>query len=78
MEKGGNVKMAENKMEAIAKLFGKKLGERFTVERDHDRFDCRFMQHGLETFGVYENPYMAFDCFILEDLLTGRAVIIDD
>lgn len=27
-----------NKMEVIAALFGKKVGERFTVERDHDRF----------------------------------------
>ena len=69
---------AENKMEQVAEMFGKRLGERFTVERDHDRFDCRFMKHGFETFGVYENPYMDFDCFILEDLLTGRAVIVND
>jgi hypothetical protein len=70
--------MAENRMEQVAAMFGKKLGERFTIVRDYDRFDCRFMKHGLETFGVYENPYMDFDCFILEDLLTGRAVITDD
>ena len=70
--------MVENKMEQLAKLFGKQLGERFIVERDHDRFDCRFMQHGLETFGVYENPYMSFDVFILEELLTGRAVIVNE
>ena len=70
--------MAENKMEQVAMMFGKKLGERFTVERDHDRFDCRFTKHGLDTFGVYENPYMSFDVFILEELLTGRAVIVND
>jgi hypothetical protein len=69
--------MAENKMEQVAALFGKKLGERFTIERDYDRFDCRFMKHGLETFGFYENPYMDFDCFIFMELLTGRAVIVD-
>ena len=70
--------MAENKMEQVAALFGKRLGERFTVERDHDRFDCRFMKNGLETFGAYENPFMDFDVCILEELLTGRAVIVDD
>ena len=70
--------MADNKMEAVAQLFGKKLGERFTVERDHDIFDCRFMKSGFETSCAYENPYMDFDCFILEELLTGKAVIVDD
>ena len=70
--------MAENKMEAVAQLFGKQLGERFTVKRDNMMFDCRFTKHGLDTFGVYENPYMSFDVFILEELLTGRAVIINE
>ena len=69
--------MAKNKMEAVAQLFGKQLGERFTVERDHDRFDCEFATCGFMARGAYENPYIAFDCFILEDLLTGRAVIIN-
>lgn len=68
-------KETPNKMEVIAAMFGKRVGERFTVERDHDRFDCRFTKHGLDTFGVYENPYMSFDGFILEELLTGEAVI---
>ena len=62
-------------MEQVAALFGKKLNERFTVKRDHMMFDCRFTKHGLDTFGVYENPYMDFDCFILADLLTGETVI---
>lgn len=70
--------MAENKMEAVAKLFGKKLGERFTIKRYNDRFDCCFMQYGLETFGAYENPYMSFNVFILQELFTGTAVIVDD
>ena len=70
--------MTENKMAEVAKLFGKKLGERFTVKRDNMMFDCRFTKHGLDTFGVYENPYMSFDTFILEELLTGRTVIVDD
>ena len=70
--------MAENKMAQVAALFGKKLGERFTVERDHDRFDCKFTLCGLAVYGAYENPYIDFDCFVLDDLLTGRAVIVGD
>lgn len=62
-----------NKMEQVAAMFGKKLGERFTVERDHDRFDCEFSTCGFMARGTYENPYMD-----LEDLLTGRAVIVDE
>lgn len=71
-------KETPNKMEVVAALFGKELGKRFTVERDHDRFDCEFAPCGFMARGAYENPYMDFDCFILEDLLTGRAVIVDD
>jgi hypothetical protein len=70
--------MVDNKMEIIAQLFGKRLGEKFTVKRDNMMFDCRFTKHGLDTFGVYENPYMSFDAFILEELLTGRVVIVDE
>lgn len=70
--------MAENKMEAVAKLFGKRLGERFTVERDHDRFDCEFSACGFMVRGAYENPYLSFDAFILQELLTGTAVIAGD
>ncbi|WP_295155216.1 hypothetical protein [Selenomonas sp. AE3005] len=68
-------KETPNKMEVVAAMFGKQIGERFTVERDHDRFDCEFAPCGFMARGAYENPYMDFDCFILEDLLTGRAVI---
>lgn len=74
---GSVVQMAENKMAEVAKLFGKKLNERFTVKRDYMMFDCRFTKHGLDTFGVYENPYMSFDGFILEELLTGKVVIVN-
>lgn len=70
--------MAENKMEQVAAMFGKQLDERFTVKRDYDRFDCEFATCGFVTYGAYENPYMDFDGLILEDLLTGRAVIVDE
>jgi hypothetical protein len=68
----------QNKMEAVAQLFGKKLGERFTVERDHDRFDCEFSLYGFMAHGAYENPYLDFDAFILQDLLVGRAAIVNE
>ena len=75
--------MAENKMEQVAAMFGKQLGERFIVERDYGRFDCEFaacgfVTYGFVTYGAYENPYLNFDDLILEDLLTGRAVIINE
>ena len=69
--------MAENRMEQVAALFGKKLGERFTVRHDNCLFDCVFGTYGFVTYGAYENPYLDFDTFILRDLLLGRAVIID-
>ena len=72
--------MAENKMEQVAAMFGKRLGERFTVERHGERFDCAITRYGIDCFTVYENPYIEFNvsAFILYDLLTGEAVIVDD
>lgn len=67
-----------NKMEMVAKLFGKNLGERFTVRYDNHLFDCKFAECGFVACGVYDNPYLDFDTFILQDLLVGRAVIVDD
>ena len=70
--------MAENKMEAVAKLFNKKLGERFTVRIDNQRYSCSFEEYGFNSYGAYENPYLSFDAFILQELLTGTAVIINE
>lgn len=67
--------MAENKMEQLAQLFGKKLNERFLVNRDGMVFDCMFTKNGLDTLGAYENPYVNIDDFILTELLTGRIKI---
>ena len=68
----------DNKMEAVAKLFNKKLGERFSVKVDNQIYDCSFEEYGLNSYGAYENPYLSFDAFILQELLTGTAVIDDD
>lgn len=67
-----------NKMEVIAAIFGKKLGERFTVYRYGQKFDCAFRINGIDSYSTYENPYIELDAFVLYDLLTGEAVIVDD
>jgi len=69
---------AENKMAAVAQLFGKELGERFTVRYDTYLFDCKFTDCGFTSYGAYDNPYLDCDAFILQDLLVGRAVVVND
>ena len=66
-------KETPNKMEVVAALFGKKLGERFTVKVDNRLYDCSFEKYGFYSYGAYENPYLSFDAFILQELLTGTA-----
>lgn len=68
--------MAENKMEQVAALFGKKLGERFTVQYYDTCFDCRFMS---DTFDVMDAPPFTccFDERVFHGLFTGEAVIVD-
>lgn len=68
----------KNKMEQIAKMFGKELDERFTIRMDNEKIDAMFMLSGLWLMGAYENPYIDVDAFVLRDLLTGRAEIMRD
>jgi hypothetical protein len=69
--------MAENKMEAAAQLFGKKLGEEFTVKYQISKYKwcieyhLAFTDKGLTHYGKSKDV-------ILRQLLTGRAVIIDE
>lgn len=65
---------AINKMAEVAKMFGKKIGERFTVRHDNCLFDCTFADCGFIVYGAYDD----FDAFLLHYLLIGRAVIIDE
>lgn len=69
--------MAENKMEAVAQLFGKELGERFTVNIRGTRYGARFLGRGFEVIGA-ENPYVDIDAYVLFDLLAGYAEVDDD
>ena len=68
--------MAENKMEAVAQLFGKKLFDKFHVKLGYDTFCARFSPYGFEIFG--EHCMWNTDGQILNKLLIGQAVIIDE
>lgn len=66
-----------NKMEVIAAIFGKQLGGRFSVKVNNQIYDCSFKEYGFDSYGAYGNPYLDFDAFILQELLTGTAVIVN-
>jgi len=73
--------MAENKMEQVAVMFGKKLGEEFKIKWEYlgiNIYDCRFEENGL--FTHYEEEYddVYEDNDLLKMLLTGEAVIVDE
>ena len=69
--------MAENKMEQVAALFGKKLGEEFEIKNEEDKFIVKFTEINFRV------KYCEADCWrwdndLLADLLTGKAVIVDE
>ena len=66
-----------NKMEQIAAMFGKKLGERFTVNFYNRLFDVAFDKHGLRVFSdeIFEDELSRL---LLEGLIIGNAVIVDE
>ena len=72
-----NMHGQKNKMAQVAALFGKKLGERFCIIRYGVRYDARFLERGFEVYGL-ANPYVDMDAFVLADLLTGWAEIVED
>lgn len=64
--------MAENKMAEVAKLFDKKLGEEFVI-RDTYRYQitAKFSEEGILIYHVVGREW-------LNELLTGKAVIVND
>lgn len=67
----------QNKMEAVAQLFGKKLGEEFLIKDYHNaKLPYVFTEKGL--FYVKGGKKDLNDRFCLLKLLTGEAVIVDD
>lgn len=75
--------MAENKMGQVAEMFGKEFGEYFKIKNggkdDKDDSVYSFESCGVVWWehGKQTNTLIIVD-WLLEDLLTGRAVIVDD
>ena len=70
--------MAENKMEAVAQLFGKKLGEEFAVEDKHKTvWHCKFTKRGLLYLDKSFFDWQESGDYLLQSLVTGKAVIIN-
>lgn len=78
--------MTENKMEAVARLFGKELGEEFKVQKEYVINPCyaMFTANGLAITDGNGYLLTGMDIDLMgytvntEDLLTARAVIVDD
>ena len=73
--------MVENKMEQVAQMFGKKLGEVFRVRRNYylscSTVKAKFIDTGFQVF--YEgNDYWEYRSDRLVDLLAGRAEIVEE
>jgi hypothetical protein len=70
-----------NRMAEVAKMFGKKMGEEFVIQSG-SQFRGRFTKEGLEGAEGYEwnekNWTYELGSWLLTDLLTGKAVIIDE
>lgn len=69
--------MAQNKMADVAHLFGKELGEHFCVSCCNTRFLLKFTSDGLWVFDDSWGHWNGEDG-MLEALLRGEAVIVDD
>lgn len=71
-----------NKMEQVAALYNKKLGEKFKLKRrGYDCrdiiYDARFTEDGLSI--LYDTLFVQWEVFgdVLLELLTGEAVIVN-
>ena len=62
----------------IAEMFGKKIGERFTIIKGNEKFTARFMWSGLALMGTYKDPHVGLDLYVLEGVLTGKVKIVED
>lgn len=68
--------MAENKMEQVAAMFGKKLNEEFDVRYFGSISKARFTEYGFEEH--FTTPGWWLNGELLHLLLTGQAVIVED
>jgi hypothetical protein len=67
--------MAENKMEQVAALFEKRLGEEFTlIDENRKKYKAVINKNGLRVHGMYKG----FGEHTLFKLIVGTAVIVDE
>ena len=67
-----------NKMEQVAAMFGKKLGEEFRAQNTHgDNRAVMFCEEGVMVRPGLHHTWFN-NAFWLNDLLTGEAVIVND
>lgn len=78
--------MAENKMEEVAAMFGKELGEKFKIYRIAQRDRCeiingKFTERGLLTtccLSLEDDYDFDRNDLIMRQLLTGKAEIVEE
>jgi hypothetical protein len=69
----------DNKMEAVAQLFGKELGEEFDVKDKYKtEWHCKFTKRGLMYLDKTFFDWQESGDYLLQFLLIGEAVIVDD
>ena len=68
----------KNKMAEVAKLFGKKLGEEFKIKYGVGLDYEAVVKFTEKNFRVYHLSYWGWDNNLLAELLTGKAVIVDE
>ena len=66
-----------NRMAEVAKMFGKKMGEEFTVRYEDKVKTWKFDERGLLYHNVKENEWRK-NYGYLDFLIRGKAMIIDE
>lgn len=70
--------MAKNKMAEVALLFRKNLGEEFIIQDNfHYRAMVKFSEEGMLVYHDLARKWLTNPYWLFE-LLTGKAVIIDE
>jgi hypothetical protein len=74
--------LTQNKMEAVAALFGKKIGEEFRVVSDNGlSCICRFDENNILEFKDMRGRWIqnhAINYVMIGELLKGRAEIVEE
>ena len=77
IEEAADLARKPNKMEVVAALFGKKLGEEFICKWRYEPFRAKFTESGLWGYKASFDMWDRATSDVLQQLLTGEAVIDD-